>query len=89
MTTDEYAPSDEEMLSAYVTGRMMRDGLMLTEAEQEFRCGLARVRRDAAREALDGLADDFDMWHQDMPADEVARRIRHEMKLLHPEEETP
>ena len=50
------APSDEEMLSAYVTGRMMRDGLMRTEAEQEFRCGLARVRRDAAREALDGLA---------------------------------
>ena len=38
---------DEEMLSAYVTGRMMRDGLMRTEAEQEFRCGLARVRRDA------------------------------------------
>ena len=89
MTTDEYVPSDEEMLSAYVTGRMMRDGLMRTEAEQEFRCGLARVRRDAAREALDGLADDFDMWHQDMHTDEVARRIRHEMKLLHPEEETP
>ena len=89
MSTDEYVPSDEEMLSAYVTGRMMRDGLMRTEAEQEFRCGLARVRRDAAREALDGLADDFDMWHQDMPTDEVARRIRHEMKLLHPEEETP
>ena len=58
MTTDEYAPSDEEMLSAYVTGRMMRDGLMRTEAEQEFRCGLARVRRDAAREALDGLYED-------------------------------
>ena len=89
MSADEYVPSDEEMLSAYVTGRMMRDGLMRTEAEQEFRCGLARVRRDAAREALDGLADDFDMWHQDMPTDEVARRIRHEMKLLHPEEETP
>ena len=89
MTTDEYVPSDEEMLSAYVTGRMMRDGLMRTEAEQEFRCGLARVRRDAARGVLDGLADDFDMWHQDMPTDEVARRIRHEMKLLHPEEETP
>ena len=52
MSADEYAPSDEEMLSAYVTGRMMRDGLMRTEAEQEFRCGLARVRRDAAREAL-------------------------------------
>ena len=50
MSTDEYVPSDEEMLSAYVTGRMMRDGLMRTEAEQEFRCGLARVRRDAWEE---------------------------------------
>ena len=47
---------------------------------------LARVRRDAAKEALDGLADDFDMWHQDMHTDEVARRIRHEMKLLYPKE---
>ena len=50
MSADEYVPSDEEMLSAYVTGRMMRDGLMRTEAEQEFRCGLARVRRDAWEE---------------------------------------
>ena len=50
MSTDEYVPSDEEMLSAYVTGRMMRDGLMRTEAEQEFRCGLARARQ-AEREA--------------------------------------
>ena len=50
MSTDEYVPSDEEMLSAYVTGRMMRDGLMRTEAEQEFRCGLARVRRDSWEE---------------------------------------
>ena len=38
------------------------------------------------KEALDGLADDFDMWHQDMHTDEVARRIRHEMKLLYPKE---
>ena len=50
MSTDEYVPSDEEMLSAYVTGRMMRDGLMRTEAEQEFRCGLARVRQEARAE---------------------------------------
>lgn len=64
MSTDEYAPSDEEMLSAYVTGRMMRDGLMRTEAEQEFRCGLARVRRDAEaavlREAAEYMNDDQD-----------------------------
>ena len=66
MTTDEYVPSDEEMLSAYVTGRMMRDGLMRTEAEQEFRCGLARVRRDAAREAearIQAVEDVLAAWH--------------------------
>ena len=61
MTTDEYVPSDEEMLSAYVTGRMMRDGLMRTEAEQEFRCGLARVRqaeREARRKAEARIAEE-------------------------------
>ena len=57
MTTDEYAPSDEEMLSAYVTGRMMRDGLMRTEAEQEFRCGLARVRQEAEAAVLREAAE--------------------------------
>ena len=86
MTTDEYVPSDEEMRHAYWLTRMLDHYADVNGAFDRF---LARVRRDAAREALDGLADDFDMWHQDMPTDEVARRIRHEMKLLHPEEETP
>ena len=69
MSTDEYAPSDEEMLSAYVTGRMMRDGLMRTEAEQEFRCGLARVRqaeREARRKAearIQAVEDVLAAWH--------------------------
>ena len=69
MTTDEYVPSDEEMLSAYVTGRMMRDGLMRTEAEQEFRCGLARVRqaeREARRKAearIQAVEDVLAAWH--------------------------
>ena len=55
----------------------------------DFDAWLGRVKRDTARSAMEGLAADFDMWHQDMHTDEVARRIRHEMKLLHPEEETP
>ena len=69
MSTDEYVPSDEEMLSAYVTGRMMRDGLMRTEAEQEFRCGLARVRqaeREARRKAearFQAVEDVLAAWH--------------------------
>lgn len=86
MSTDEYVPSEYEMRHAYWLTRMLDHHAAVDAAFDRF---LARVRRDAAREALDGLADDFDMWHQDMPTDEVARRIRHEMKLLHPEEETP
>ena len=86
MSTDEYVPSEYEMRHAYWLTRMLDHHAAVDAAFDRF---LARVRRDAAREALDGLADDFDMWHQDMPTDEVARRIRHEMKLLRPEEETP
>ena len=86
MSTDEYVPSEDEMRHAYWLTRMLDHYADVNGAFDRF---LARVRRDAAREALDGLADDFDMWHQDMPTDEVARRIRHEMELLHPEEETP
>ena len=72
MSTDEYVPSDEEMLSAYVTGRMMRDGLMRTEAEQEFHCGLARIRQEARAEGWErghvcGYSD----------AQDTARNIAH------------
>ena len=83
MSTDEYVPSEDEMRRAYWLTRMLDHYADVNGAFDRF---LARVRRDAAREALDGLADDFDMWHQDMPTDEVARRIRHEMKLLYPKE---
>ena len=83
MSTDEYVPSEDEMRRAYWLTRMLDHYADVNGAFDRF---LARVRRDAAREALDGLADDFDMWHQDMHTDEVARRIRHEMKLLYPKE---
>ena len=83
MSTDEYVPSEDEMRHAYWLTRMLDHHAAVDAAFDRF---LARVRRDAAREALDGLADDFDMWHQDMHTDEVARRIRHEMKLLYPKE---
>ena len=83
MSTDEYVPSEDEMRHAYWLTRMLDHYADVNGAFDRF---LARVRRDAAKEALDGLADDFDMWHQDMHTDEVARRIRHEMKLLYPKE---
>ena len=61
MTTNDnqYVPSDEDMRWHYAVKRM-DDGATRTHAEQEYTRWLAahdaRVRRDAAREALDGLA---------------------------------
>ena len=58
MTTndDQYVPSDEDMRWHYAMKRM-DDGATRTHAEQEYTRWLtahdARVRRDAAREALD------------------------------------
>ncbi|OFT62599.1 hypothetical protein HMPREF3159_03545 [Brachybacterium sp. HMSC06H03] len=87
MTTndEQYTPSEKAVRRAYV---YYYDPATIrrSDAEQEFDRFLARVRRDAARSAMEDLADDFDMWHQDMPTDEVASRIRHEMNLLYPEE---
>ena len=87
MSTDEYVPDEQDLEVAWIESEASADDINVASAE--FDRFLARVRRDAAGSAMEGLAADFDMWHQDMHTDEVARRIRHEMKLLHPEEETP
>ena len=61
MTTndDQYVPTDGPVRYQYVVNRM-REGATRTHAEREYTRWLAvhdaRVRRDAAREALDGLA---------------------------------
>lgn len=49
MSTDEYAPSEEQVRHAYVVIEDRRD---IFTARCEFDRFLARVRRDAAREAL-------------------------------------
>ena len=54
MSTDEYAPSEEEMYQAYRRNRPLDHHQDVEAAFDRF---LARVRRDAAREALDGYAD--------------------------------
>lgn len=54
MSTDEYVPSEGEVRSAYVS-RYLTDQL---RQGAEFDRFLARLRRDAAREALDGLIAD-------------------------------
>ena len=54
MTNDEqYVPSEDEMRRAYWLTRMLDHHAAVDAAFDRF---LARVRRDAAREALDGLA---------------------------------
>ena len=57
MTTndDQYVPDEDEMRHAYRLTRMLDHHADVTAAFDRF---LARVRRDAAREALDGLLAD-------------------------------
>ena len=53
MKTDEYVPSKDDMRHAYWLTRMLDHHAAVDAAFDRF---LARVKRDAAREALDGLA---------------------------------
>ena len=55
MSTDEYVPSEDEMRHAYRITRLLDHYADVNGAFDRF---LARVRRDAAREALDGLYED-------------------------------
>lgn len=50
----EYTPSEDEMRRAYWLTRMLDHYADVDAAFDRF---LARVKRDAAREALDGYAD--------------------------------
>ena len=93
MTTndDQYVPSDEDMEERYV-----RHSLALVDfprgdrpeweqkLREEFRRGLARVRRDAAQEALDGLAIDLAVTSGYTEAEEVR-----DYRDAHYPEETP
>lgn len=57
MSTDEYVPSEDQVRLNHQRARTIEVGIR--EAGAEFDRFLARVKRDAAREALDGLAE----WH--------------------------
>ena len=76
MTTndDQYVPTDGPVRYQYVVNRM-REGATRTHAEREYTRWLAahdaRVRRDAAREALDGLAIDLAVTSGYTEAEEV------------------
>ena len=60
MTTDErYVPGDDQVRGRYCDGTYRQTG-RTTEGD-DFDAWLARVRRDAAREALDGLMHRFEL----------------------------
>ena len=93
MTNDEqYVPSDEDMRWHYAVKRML-DGATRTHAEQEYTRWLAahdaRVRRDAAREAIDGLIADKAHMTALLRAEnggEAEDVLAHFRDTLHPEE---
>ena len=66
-TTDECVPSDDQVRGRYCDGTYVQTG-HTTEGE-DFDAWLARVRRDAAREAearikaVENLCDDADKRH--------------------------
>lgn len=59
MTTDEYVPNEDEMVSGLVQIPGEPAGIYRHVRVDEMKRGLARVRRDAAREALDGLVEKY------------------------------
>ena len=59
MANDEqYVPDEQDLEVAWIESEASADDINVASAE--FDRFLARVRRDAAREALDGLADNMD-----------------------------
>ena len=93
MTTNEqYVPTDGPVRYQYVVNRM-REGATRTHAEREYTRWLAvhdaRVRRDAAREALDGLIADKAHMAALLYAENggnVEDVLTHYRNSIHPEE---
>ncbi len=59
MSTDEYVPDEHDLEVAWIEFEASADDINVASAE--FDRFLARVRRDAAREALDGLIEDTEI----------------------------
>ena len=84
MTNNEqYVPDEAEMRHAYWLTRMLGHHAAVDAAFDRF---LARARRDAAREAMEGLASDFDLMGSQEDGPEVARWIRAVIDTEYPEE---
>ena len=88
MTTNEYVPSEDLVIEAWKRYSGAQDAkyarLSDGDAGDEARRFLARVRRDAARGALDGLAIDLAVTSGYTEAEEVR-----DYRDAHYPEETP
>lgn len=92
-TDDQYVPSEAAVKLAWADRRLFLDSMGEGDPSPdavyntEFDRFLARVRRDAAREALDGVADDVRAdWHRSHHW--VTQPIE-EYRATHYPEETP
>lgn len=56
----EYVPGEEDFIDSWACAHVAPHDMTANEAKDAARAFLARVRRDAAREALDGLAEHID-----------------------------
>ena len=84
MSTDEYVPTDDQVRGRYCDGTYVQTGH--TAEGDEFDAWLDRVKRDAAREALDGLADEVTHVNWDLDGPAFALRVRRFKNHNYPEE---
>ena len=80
MSTDEYVPDEMDARGCFLDGAA---GAFVTEDWEAF---LDRVRREAAREALDGLADEAIHVNWEMDGPSFALRVRRFKNRKYPEE---
>ena len=84
MTNDEqYVPDEQDLEVAWIESEASADDINVASAE--FDRFLARVRRDAAREALDGLADEVTHVDWDLDGPAFALRVRRFKTRNYPE----
>ena len=84
MSTDEYVPIEEDFIDSWACAHVTPHDMTAEESKDAARAFLARVRRDAAREALDGLAIDLAVTSGYTEAEEVR-----DYRDAHYPEETP
>lgn len=65
----EYVPGEEDFIDSWACAHVAPHDMTANEAKDAARAFLARVRRDAAREALDGLSE----WLGDLAEKHPAR----------------